>query len=119
MARRDLDTDNAKRLRRESTPPERVLWSRLRNRKLGGLKFRRQQSIGAYVADFYCAEAKLVVELDSGMHDRARDERRDAWMRGEEIETFRVQARELRANEEGVLNTILRVARERVGKLDG
>ena len=114
MPRRNLDTDNARRLRRESTPPERILWRHLQNRRIDGLKFRRQQPTGPFVADFYCAEAKLVVELDSDIHDRQRDERRDAWMRTEGIETLRIHARDLYANEEGVLRSIARRARERV-----
>jgi len=66
----DERTASARRLRREQTAPEGVLWSHLRNRRLGGLKFRRQQAIGPYVADFFCAKARLVVELNGRMHQR-------------------------------------------------
>ncbi|MEZ6243576.1 MAG: DUF559 domain-containing protein [Phycisphaerales bacterium] len=114
MPRRNLDTEIARRFRRESSPPERILWRHLQARRLDGLKFRRQQPIGPFVADFYCAVAKLVIELDSDMHDRQRDDRRDAWMRTEGIETLRIHARDLRDNEEGVLRSIARRARERV-----
>ena len=58
----------ARRLRRDQTDAERRLWSRLRNRALGGFKFRRQVPIGRYVADFACVEAKVIVELDGGQH---------------------------------------------------
>ncbi len=67
-----------RKLRRESTIPERILWGLLRNRQLGDLKFRRQQVIGRYVVDFYCDEVKLVIEVDGESHtyteakDRAR-----------------------------------------------
>ena len=52
-------TGLARRLRREQTSTEKQLWHDIRNRKLGGMKFRRQQPFGSYVLDFYCAEAKL------------------------------------------------------------
>ena len=58
----------AKRLRREMTPAERRLWKALRRDALDGFHFRRQQVIEGYVADFYCDAAKLVIELDGGVH---------------------------------------------------
>ena len=59
---------HAHELRRQSTKAEQMLWSLLRNRKLKGKKFRRQHAIAHYVADFYCHECKLVVELDGYFH---------------------------------------------------
>jgi len=77
--------ETARRLRKKQTPAEDVLWALLRNRRFLGLKFRRQHQIGDYVADFYCHEAALVVELDGGVHgaDRqvAKDGKRDAYLR--------------------------------------
>jgi len=61
-------TARARRLRRESTVPEGLLWSRLRSGRLGGLKWRRQHIIGRYVVDFFCPPARLVVELDGVTH---------------------------------------------------
>ena len=58
----------ARRLRRASTGVEQRLWCRLRDRQLGGIKFRRQEPIGLFVVDFCSLEAKLVVELDGGQH---------------------------------------------------
>ena len=58
----------ARRLRREQTDVERKLWYALRDRRLGGWKFRRQQPVGSYIADFICFEAKLIVELDGSQH---------------------------------------------------
>ena len=52
------------------------MWSKLRGRKLAGLKFRRQHPIGPFVVDFYCAEHKLVVELDGPVHDQRQDDDR-------------------------------------------
>ena len=59
---------NAKDLRHRQTQAEAKLWSLLRNRQLKGKKFRRQHAIGSYVADFYCKECKLAVELDGNFH---------------------------------------------------
>jgi len=59
----------ARQLRREMTPQEAKLWEQVRNRRLGRFKFRRQQVIDGYIADFYCAEAGLVIELDGTVHD--------------------------------------------------
>ena len=59
---------NARELRRQSTKAEKILWSLLRNRQLKGKKFRRQHAIANYVADFYCNESKLVIELDGNFH---------------------------------------------------
>jgi very-short-patch-repair endonuclease len=68
-------TQFAPRLRRNQTDAERVLWFRLRDRRLAGLKFTRQVPIDRFVVDFVCKDAKLIIELDGGQHDedRARD----------------------------------------------
>jgi very-short-patch-repair endonuclease len=81
MARRRIRPHTlrrAKQLRREMTGPEKRLWSFLRDHRLRGLKFRRQQPIGPYVVDFFCSSAKLILEIDGeshadrGEYDRAR-----------------------------------------------
>ncbi len=59
----------ARKLRKEQTEAERFLWVRLRGRKLKGFKFRRQHPIKNWIADFYCHEAKLVIEVDGGVHN--------------------------------------------------
>ncbi len=58
-----------KLLRKRATPAEALLWDKLRGRRLDGLKFRRQHSIGKYIVDFYCPKKKLVVELDGKIHE--------------------------------------------------
>jgi very-short-patch-repair endonuclease len=58
----------ARQMRGESAPAEQKLWSCLRDRQLGGYKFRRQHVLGAYIADFYCHECRLVVEIDGNSH---------------------------------------------------
>jgi very-short-patch-repair endonuclease len=58
----------ARKLRRNQTDAERLLWSYLRAHLLAGFKFRRQQAIGQYIVDFVCFEARLIVEADGGQH---------------------------------------------------
>ena len=73
-------TFRARQLRRAATPAEQVLWEKLRARRLGGYKFRRQHPVGPYVLDFYCEQAALAVEADGGQHypPPAKDRQRDA-----------------------------------------
>ena len=96
MRTQDLTFKRAKRLRKALTPQELGLWLRLRNRQLGGFKFRVQHPVGPYILDFYCAEARLAVEIDGAAHDRpeqvAHDARRDAYFRALGIETLRLGA---------------------------
>ena len=72
--------ENAKELRRASTVAEDLLWQELRNRKLANLKFRRQHPVNKYIADFYCSEKQLVIEVDGSIHNdeevKEYDERR-------------------------------------------
>jgi very-short-patch-repair endonuclease len=60
--------DLCREQRKSPTEAEFVLWNHLRNRNLGGYKFRRQHPIGGYILDFYCAEAKTGIELDGAVH---------------------------------------------------
>jgi len=58
----------ARELRQNQTDAEQFVWSKLRNRRFHGYKFRRQAVIGSYIVDFVCSENRLVVELDGGQH---------------------------------------------------
>jgi len=60
--------ERARSLRKRQTDAERLLWFKLRSRQLAGYKFRRQQTMGVYIVDFICLEAKLIIELDGGQH---------------------------------------------------
>ncbi|MGL4312781.1 MAG: endonuclease domain-containing protein [Sphingomonas sp.] len=86
----------SRRLRREMTLPEVLLWQALRQRP-GGLKFRRQHPSGPFTIDFYCIDARLAIEVDGevhGMSDRAlRDAKRDQWFAQHDIATARIPAR--------------------------
>lgn len=61
--------ERAKKLRREMTPEEKILWKEIRTNKLNGLHFRRQQIIHGYFADFYCHQHELIVEVDGGIYE--------------------------------------------------
>lgn len=85
----------ARQLRRAMTLPEIALWAQLRTRP-DGLKFRRQHPAGPYILDFYCAEARLCVEVDGSAHDfescAVQDVERDALLAEHGIETLRINA---------------------------
>ena len=110
---------HARKLRSEMTLPERKLWADLRQRP-GGFKFRRQHPAGAYVLDFYCASARLAIEVDGIAHDSAgaatRDARRSAWLRSQGIATTRIPARLILDEVEPVVARIVEICRERIGR---
>jgi very-short-patch-repair endonuclease len=85
--------DFARELRERQTEAERQLWAFLRNRGIGGFKFRRQHPVDPYVVDFYCEEKRLGIELDGVQHDgaeaRCRDERRSEYLRSQGIRVLR------------------------------
>jgi len=76
--------ERRRELRKNQTPQEKLLWWHLRANRIG-FKFKRQHSIGGYIADFYCAEKKLVIELDGGIHNssesREYDKNRDSFLK--------------------------------------
>jgi UDP-N-acetylmuramoylalanine-D-glutamate ligase len=99
-------------MRRDPAPAERKLWQNLRNRQAGGFKFRRQMPLGPFIADFYCATAKLVVELDGISHiDSQTDALRDAWMQERGIRVVRFSNQEALSNVEGVCVAIEQIVR--------
>ncbi len=95
-------------LRKDATDTERKLWSYLRQKQVHGLRFRRQQPIGPYVADFYCSVAKLIVEL--GQHGeagrRAYDEARTKWLESEGFQVLRIASHEFLRDPELTLDWI-------------
>ncbi|UCH18763.1 MAG: DUF559 domain-containing protein [Burkholderiales bacterium] len=101
----------ARALRSISTDTERLLWHHLRDRRLGGYKFRRQHPIGPFFADFACVEAGLVIELDGGQHYEAAaldvDARRTAALNAHGFEVLRFNDREVLTECDGVLHRIL------------
>jgi very-short-patch-repair endonuclease len=105
-------TERAKELRRESTFPERLLWSRLWGKRLAGLKFGRQHVVGAYFVDFYCAEAQLVIELDGRSHDgrAAYDRQRTEFLQREGLRVIRYSNDDVLEDVDAVAEAIARHA---------
>ncbi len=105
----------AKKLRRELTLPEAMLW-----RLLGQSphKFRKQHPAGPYVLDFFCARANLAVEIDGIAHDMGdnpmRDERRDQWLRANRIDTLRIAARDVLDSPASVAQSIVDTVESRL-----
>jgi very-short-patch-repair endonuclease len=104
-----------KELRAAMTPAEIRLWQALKHSQLDHLKFRRQPSIGPFIADFYCPAAKRVIELDGSVHDsetaQQQDAERTAYLVSLGLRVVRFENREVMANLEGVLCEIKRQAR--------
>jgi very-short-patch-repair endonuclease len=100
----------ARESRKTLSSPELRLWLELR-KEPGGHYFRRQHRAGPYRLDFYCAKAKLCIEVDSEAHERGdrpeRDARRDAWLEERGVATLRIAAVDVMRNLEGVLQHIL------------
>ena len=89
------------------TDAERALWQALRNRQLDGRKFRRQATVGPYIADFACIAARLIVECDGGQHAMsATDARRTAWLEAQGCRVLRLWNDDILTNLEGVLAVI-------------
>jgi very-short-patch-repair endonuclease len=100
-------TGVARRLRKNSTDTEQHLWRHLRDRQIGGFKFRRQQPLGRYVVDFVNLEKKVVVELDGRQHALdPGDKTRDEWLRTEGYMILRFWDNQVFSNLEGVLENI-------------
>ena len=99
----------ARMLRKEQTEAEEMLWRRIRRRQVLGFRFRRQHPINYFVADFYCHEANLVLEIDGGIHDDPRVKERDTW-REEVISKFGLKV--IRFKNDEVLENIEKVVAE-------
>lgn len=99
-------------LRREMTPAERLFWSKVASRQFYNLKFRKQQGIGPYIADFSCPEKKTIVEIDGDSHAGEQNEKNDK-NRTEYLESFgykviRYQNADVLNNIDGVFEDLLR-----------
>jgi very-short-patch-repair endonuclease len=108
-------TGVARGLRQRQTNAEVRLWSRLRNRQLGDLKFRRQVPRGKFVADFLCDEAMLILEIDGSQHDvwPGKDEMRSAYLESLGYLVMRFRNYDVLQNTGRVLDHICAVAEER------
>ena len=112
---------NARRLRRQMTPPETRLWVRLRIRRPGAPAIRRQHAIGPYVLDFYCPAVKLCIEVDGWGHNMGdqpqHDEARDAWLEKQGIETLRIAAIDVLGDVEAVTDMIVNTIASRLDRI--
>jgi very-short-patch-repair endonuclease len=110
-------TRSARKLRREMTLPEIILWRWLRQRP-EGLKFRRQHPTGRFVLDFFCSDARLAIEVDGEAHSRGdrpqRDLARDQWLRSAGIETLRIPTVDLLKDCDATLRHVLLSAKLRL-----
>ncbi len=103
-----MSRQHAKELRHNSTDAEKRLWERLRARRLGDLKFRRQVPVGPYIADFVCFEHRLIVEVDGSQHEGSEnDVVRDAWLRANGYRILRVWNNHVSHRMEAVLEAIV------------
>ena len=108
----------ARNLRKEMTREERKLWYQfLRHYPV---RFYRQKVLGKYIADFYCAKAKLVIELDGSQHYEEQGQEKDAfrtqYLEGYELEVIRIANNQLTENFEGVCTYIDCVVKQRIGE---
>jgi very-short-patch-repair endonuclease len=100
--------DHARKLRRPMTPMEKLLWARLRDRRLEGFRFRRQHPSGPYIADFYCASAQLVIEIDGDSHatQEQYDQTRTRWFQENGYRVVRFTNRDVVGNLDSVMEAI-------------
>ena len=109
MQQTDLSKTRAREMRKAMTAAEAALWFALRDRRLLGLKFRRQVPMGPYIADFYCAAHRLVIEADGPSHGGPCDATRDAWLAERGFRVIRLWNRDILGDLSGCL---ARIARE-------
>lgn len=110
MAATDEAYKKARQLRRAMSLPEKLLWVRLRG---AAVRFRKQHPIGPYVLDFYCASAKLAIEVDGMAHDMGdrpqRDEARTDWLKQQGIDVMRIPAKDVLADPDAIADALLRL----------
>jgi very-short-patch-repair endonuclease len=102
----------ARAMRNNPTEPEKRLWRALSNGQLEGYKFRRQQVIGWFIADFVCAPAKLIVEVDGDTHDEDSDRKRDTALAKAGYRVIRVTNHDVMTNIDGTLRFITEALRQ-------
>ena len=100
----------ARKFRRALSPPEAILWVRLRQRP-GGFKFRRQHPAGRFVLDFFCSDARLAIEIDGMSHEMgdrpAMDELRDRWLSDQGVATLRIASSDVSRDANAVAELIV------------
>ena len=103
--------EKRKELRNNMTKAEVILWSKLKDKHLNGIKFRRQYSVGPYIVDFYCAKRRLAIEIDGDSHfqegAKEYDEERQKYIEDCGISFLRFTNNDIYENLKEVLNTII------------
>jgi very-short-patch-repair endonuclease len=103
--------ETARSLRHEATSAEKVLWQVLRDRRLAGVKFRRQHPFDHFILDFFCVEHQLAIEIDGGVHSeigqQSYDEARTEFLQDRGVRVVRFRNEEVLNNLDGVVKAIL------------
>ena len=98
-------------MRKNPTQAEKLLWQKLRAKQVAGLRFRRQHPIGSFIVDFYCAESRLVIEVDGLIHDRPgydeHDIQRQEFLEGLGLRVIRFTNAEVLNSTDSVLSKII------------
>lgn len=107
----------ARSLRKRLTPSERTIWHWLRHRLLGGHKFRRQHPLNGYILDFYCADLKLCIEVDGGVHNQparvAHDVQRTQRLRKLDVEVVRLLNEHIAEQPDGAWSLLVQAVESR------
>ena len=111
---------HARRLRKNMTNSEQVLWSRLRGKQLLGVQFYRQKPIGDYIVDFFAPKTKLVIEVDGSQHREGvhaiKDKRRDTYLASLGFRVLRFNSRKVLQETDAVVDVIFRTMAERLNR---
>ena len=109
---------HARRLRKNMTNSEQVLWSRLRGKQLLGVQFYRQKPIGDYIVDFFAPKTKLVIEVDGSQHKKgvhaSKDKRRDTYLASIGLRVLRFNSRQVLQETDAVVEVIFRTMAKRL-----
>lgn len=111
-------TDLARKFRKKSTYTEALLWEIFRNRKFANYKIRRQHPIGRYIVDFYCAKARMVIEVDGGIHEllevKECDRIRQQEIESKDIKVVRITNKDVKYRLDETLKMLERLLEKRV-----
>ncbi|MFH0975681.1 MAG: endonuclease domain-containing protein [Spirochaetota bacterium] len=115
---RSSELEKRRALRTSATEAEKKIWTKLRTRNIKGCKFRRQYSIGPYIADFFCPQAKLAVEIDGNVHNSSDaleyDKARDEFIKSAGILVLRFTNSEVENNPENVVKEITKAIEDNI-----
>lgn len=108
--------EKARQLRNKMTPEEKILWEKLKGKQICNVRFRRQHPLNVFIVDFYCHEAKLVVELDGKIHlqQKEYDKGRTAEIEKFDIEVIRFTNQEVETNIERIVKLITEKVQNRL-----